>query len=400
MKIFVIGAGVSGLALGSFLENQDITIIERNEIAGRKLLATGNGRCNFTNLNLKKENYHGRKENFQTNALENFSNKDLLTYFEKLGIEWTSLPSGRCYPKTMSSKTVRDILYLRARDNAKFIFNEKIVKIDLDKKLIISEKNKYRYDILVLATGGVSLKNSGSDGSIFKILENKVKIEDISYGITNYKTFEKIDKTAKGVKVNARADLFIDNKKVISSTDDIIFQSYGLTGTAILDLSNYISKGLQKKKNIRVDIDFYPEYEHNKLLARLANIHKAYPKRNAREILLGLVNEKLIIDIEKRARIKKGQRKINIEDLKKLTQILKKFSFTIKDIYDKTNAQVTLGGFSTCFINNKTMESKKYKGLYFIGETMDVAGDCGGYNIQWAFSSAKACADDIRSKNV
>ena len=177
MKIFVIGAGVSSLAFCSFLDKKNITVLDSNKDSGRKLLATGNGRCNFTNLNLSYENFYSNKKDFVNHSFDNFSNKDLLEYFEYLGIEWTNLPSGRCYPKTMSSQSVKDSLMMKAEENAKFIFDQKVLDIDFNKKLIITEKNKYKYDILVIGSGGMTLKNSGSDGSIFKILKKHTKIE-------------------------------------------------------------------------------------------------------------------------------------------------------------------------------------------------------------------------------
>ncbi|MDU3153078.1 MAG: aminoacetone oxidase family FAD-binding enzyme [Anaerococcus hydrogenalis] len=400
MRIFVIGAGVSSLAFCSFLENKNITVIDSNKDSGRKLLATGNGRCNFTNLNLSYDNFYSNEKDFVNYSLDNFSNKDLIKYFENLGIEWTNLPSGRCYPKTMSSQTVKDSLMMKANENAKFIFDQKVLDIDFNKKLIITEKNKYKYDLLVIASGGKTLKNSGSDGSILEILKNHIKIEETTYGITNFKAKNPLSKKAKGVKVNARASLKIDGKYKKSSKDDIIFQNYGLTGTAILDLSNQISLALKDKKKVKLDIDFYPEYKKEGLLIKLEEKIKRFPQRNIEEILIGNLDKKLIIDILKRAKINPREKNISKKDLNKLVNVLKSLSFDIVDINDKNNAQVTLGGVSCREIDKKTMKSLKIKDCYFIGEVMDVAGDCGGYNIQWAFSSAKTASEDIRRLNV
>lgn len=400
MRIFVIGAGVSSLAFCSFLENKNITVIDSNKDSGRKLLATGNGRCNFTNLNLSYDNFYSNEKDFVNYSLDNFSNKDLIEYFENLGIEWTNLPSGRCYPKTMSSQTVKDSLMMKANENAKFIFDQKVLDIDFNKRLIITEKNKYKYDLLVIASGGKTLKNSGSDGSILEILKNHTKIEETTYGITNFKAKNPLSKKAKGVKVNARASLIIDGKYKKSSKDDIIFQNYGLTGTAILDLSNQISLALKDKKKVKLDIDFYPEYKKEGLLIKLEEKIKRFPQRNIEEILIGNLDKKLIIDILKRAKINPREKNISKKDLNKLVNVLKSLSFDIIDINDKKNAQVTLGGVSCREIDNKTMKSLKIKDCYFIGEVMDVGGDCGGYNIQWAFSSAKTASEDIRRLNV
>ncbi|WP_049690230.1 aminoacetone oxidase family FAD-binding enzyme [Anaerococcus jeddahensis] len=400
MKIFVIGAGVSSLAFCSFLDKKNIRVLDLNKDCGRKLLATGNGRCNFTNLKLSYENYYSNKKDFINYSLDNFSNKDLLEYFEYLGIEWTSLPSGRCYPKTMSSQTVKDSLMMKAEENAKFIFDQKVLDIDFDKKLIITEKNKYKYDILVIGSGGMTLKNSGSDGSILKILKNYTKIEEMTFGITNFKAKNPLSKKAKGVKVNAKASLKVDGKFIKSSSDDVIFQTYGLTGTAILDLSNLISLALKNGRKVCLDIDFYPEYKKDGLLMKLEEKSKRFPNRSVEELLIGNLDKKLIIDILKRAKINTGQKNIKRKDLEKLSNILKNLSFDIIDINDKNNAQVTLGGVSCEEIDKKTMKSLKIKDCYFIGEVMDVAGDCGGYNIQWAFSSAKTASEDIRRLNV
>ena len=396
MKIFVIGAGVSSLAFCSFLDKFDITVLDSNDFSGRKLLATGNGRCNFTNLKLSRKNYLEGKKGFVDYSLKNFSNKDLLDYFEYLGIEWTSMPSGRCYPKTLASKTVRDSLFMKASDNANFIFGEKVEDIDFDKRLIITKDKKFKYDLLIIASGGISLKNSGSDGSILKILSNHTKINDLTYGITNFNTKNPLSKKAKGTKVSAKASLKLDGKLIKESTDDVIFQSYGLTGTAILDLSNEISINLLRGRKVSLDIDFYPEYKKEGLLKKFQKKAERFPQRTISELLVGNINQKLIIDILKRAKINKDSK--NHKDLAKLVDVLKCLSFDITKIHDKENAQVSLGGVSLERIDEKSMKSKDIAHTFFIGEVMDVAGACGGYNIQWAFSSAKTVSDYIKEQ--
>lgn len=396
MKIFVIGAGVSSLAFCSFLDKFDITVLDSNEFSGRKLLATGNGRCNFTNLNLSSENYLEGKKGFVDYSLKNFSNKDLLSYFDYLGVEWVSMPSGRCYPKTLASKTVRDSLFMKAKDNANFIFGEKVEDIDFDKRLIITKDKKFKYDLLVIASGGITLKNSGSDGSILKILKNHTKINELTYGITNFETKNPLSKRAKGCKVSAKVSLMLDGNLIKESTDDIIFQPYGLTGIAILDLSNEISTNLLEGRKVSLDIDFYPEYKKEGLLKKLEKKAKRFPQRTISELLVGNINQKLIIDILKRAKINKDSK--NHKDLVRLVDTLKCLSFDVTRIHDKENAQVSLGGVSLKRIDNKSMKSKDIAHTFFIGEVMDIAGACGGYNIQWAFSSAKTLSDYIKEK--
>lgn len=402
MKILVIGAGVGGLFFASFMEGYSLKIIEKNEFAGRKLLATGNGRCNFTNLNLSTDNYKSFSKDFVRHAISNFTNHDLIRYFNEIGVLTTSLPSGRCYPLTMSSKTIRDSLFLKAKENASFIFNEEVKEFDLKKKQVKTTKKTYDYDYLVIATGGISLRNSGSDGKIFKLLKNDIPLTDLSYSITNYETRQKLSKKAKGTKVSARASLYIDGKFIKSSIDDIIFQDYGLTGTAILDISNDLTLGLMKNQACQIRIDFFPDFSTEDFKSYIKNIIRKFDSRSIKDILIGIINEKLIDDILKISKIKPHTLAIKISesDLENLINNLKELTFNVSQIHDKENAQVTIGGFDSNFINPKTMESLKTKDVFIIGESLDVAGDCGGYNIQWAASSAYLCAQYLRSLDV
>ncbi len=402
MNILVIGAGVAGLFFASFMDKHDVRLIEKNEFAGRKLLATGNGRCNFTNLNFSAKNFKANNKYFIQYPIEYFTNKDLIKYLNEIGIATTNLASGRCYPKTMSSKTVRDALFLQAKENADFIFNEEVIRIDFKNKKVETKSNTYIYDKLVIATGGITLKNSGSDGKIFDLIKNDIPLTKMTYAITNYETEQKLSKKAKGTKVTAKASLIVDGNFIKSSIDDVIFQDYGLTGTAILDISNDLSESLAKKRSSYIYIDFFPEFSKKDFEKYLESLLTRFAKRPIKDILIGVINEKLLEDILKISHIKPDKRgfEINDKDFKNLVNSLKSLSFKISKIHDKENAQVTLGGVDSNFINPATMESTKVKDVFFIGECQDVAGDCGGYNISWAASSAKVASDYLRSLDV
>lgn len=398
MRTVLIGAGVAGLFLANLFDDE-LLIIEKNDMAGRKLLATGNGRCNFTNLNLSLDNYHSLGGDFYKYALEKYDNQDLISFLNGLGVLTTNLPSGRCYPQTLSSKTIRDILLLNAK--AKFLYETEVIDIDFEKRLLITEKSKIAFDRLIIATGGISLKGSGSDGKIFKIIKDKHKITRLSYAITNYKTENPLSKKAKGVRVTAKASLFVDGKFVKASTDDVIFQSYGLTGTAILDLSNLISYALFENSDVWVSIDLLEDYSEDELFSIIKNLGKNNPQRTIEEILMGFLNKKLTQDILNRVKLKRKTwvKKLSDDDIRRLIKTIKDLRFKITAINDEENAQVTIGGVDTSLVDKKTFESKIIPGLYFIGEVLDVDGDCGGYNIQWAYSSAKALAESLKAGN-
>lgn len=398
MRTVLIGAGVAGLFFANLFDG-DLLTIEKNDMAGRKLLATGNGRCNFTNLNLSTSNYHSLGGEFYKYAIEKYDNQDLISFLNDQGILTTNLPSGRCYPQTLSSKTIRDILLLNAR--GKFLYETEVIDIDFENRLLITEKSKIAFDRLIVATGGISLKGSGSDGKIFEIIKDKHKITRISYAITNYKSENPLSKKAKGVRVTAKASLFVDGKFVKSSTDDVIFQSYGLTGTVILDLSNHISYALFENKDVWVSIDLLEDYSEDKLFSVIKNLGENNPQRTIEEILIGFLNQKLTQDILKRVKLKRKTwaKKLSDDDIRRLIRTIKDLRFKITAINDEENAQVTIGGVDTSLVDNQTFESKIIPGLYFIGEVLDVDGDCGGYNIQWAYSSAKACAASLCKGN-
>lgn len=402
MKILVIGAGVAGLFFASFMDKHEVIVLDKNEFAGRKLLATGNGRCNFTNLNFDRANFKANNQEFIDHTIKYFTNEDLIKYFNEIGIATTNLPSGRCYPKTMSSKTVRNALFLEAKENADFIFNEDVSNIDFKNKKVKTKGKTYAYDKLVIATGGITLKNSGSDGKILDLIKKEIPITQMTYAITNYETREKLSKKAKGTKVTAKASLYVDDKFIKSSIDDVIFQDYGLTGTAILDISNDLSQNLMEQNSSHIYIDFFPEYSREEFANYLASLITKFAKRSIKDILIGVINEKLLDDILKISHIKPHKKgfEINERDFEILVSTLKELRFEVLKIHDKENAQVTLGGVDSNFINPKTMESTKQKDVFFIGECQDVAGDCGGYNISWAASSAKVASDYLRSLDV
>ena len=402
MKILVIGAGVSALFFASFMDGGQVTLIEKNEFAGRKLLATGNGRCNFTNLNQGKEFFKSNNPGFVDYAINTFDSNKLIGYFNEIGIATTHLPSGRCYPLTMSSKTVRDSLFLKAKENAEFVFNQEVIAIDFDKKQVKTKDKSYTYDKLVISTGGKTLKNSGSDGKIFDLIKDRIKVTPMTYGITNFETKEKFSKKAKGTKISGKASLLVDGKYSKSSIDDIIFQDYGLTGTAILDISNELSISLKNKSISQIEIDFFPESTSDEFTSYIRNLIRKFPARTIREILIGIINEKLIDDILKVARISSDKKanNLNDKDFEMLCKTLKSLRFNVTEIHDKVNAQVTIGGVDTRYIDPKTMADEKYRDVFFIGECLDVAGDCGGYNIWWAAASAFVSSKFLRSLNV
>lgn len=400
-KIVVIGAGVSSLALCSMLEG-DIHIFEKNDFAGRKLLATGNGRCNLTNVELKKEHYYSSRFDLVWNIISQFDNKKTIEYFNELGLFTTTTEQGRVYPVTMQSQTVRDIMYLKAVENGgKFYFGENVRDINPTKKLIVADKKTVKYDVLIIAVGGLTLKNSGSDGNLYDVLRKFFKFTPITYAITNYKTEKTIEKKYRGSRIKASVYLYENNAFVSKTHDDVIFQDYGLTGLAILNLSNDISLILQKKNKPNIRIDLCDRFTQSELIAHLKKRVRTFKDRTATNLLLGIIHHNLIKEVLRRSGISENTISSKLSDklLINLAFNIKHFNFTVKSIHSTDNAQVTVGGVDLNQLENE-LYSKKYPDIYFMGEVLDACGKCGGYNIQWAISSANRVCKSIKERYV
>ena len=390
MKIGIIGGGASGIfAAINFPLEYDVTILERNDRIGKKLLATGNGRCNLTNLNLDKKNYKG-SENFVDFAINNFSNKDLIKFFENIGMKTLSLEKGRVYPITLSSASVLNIfLDELKKKNVKVINNffvNKIEKIN-NKFKVYSKESSFEFDKIIFACGGTSMPVSGSDGSAFSLLKNLGhKITKLSPGLTQLKLKSDFLKHLSGTKVIGECKLIKDGKVVDKKYGDLLFTDYGISGPPIFDLSYYVSLSNEK---FFIELPLINEVDKNFSDFYFSCIYMN-PDFSLERFLTGLVNKKFIHYLLKTLDINKNNPLCNLthRDYENLLNFILHSTFEVTGVNSFKNSQVTLGGVDTSEIDNKTFESKLVKGLYIIGEALDVAGDCGGYNLQWAFSSA------------
>ncbi|KAF2956923.1 NAD(P)/FAD-dependent oxidoreductase [Marinitoga sp. 38H-ov] len=387
--VIIIGAGPAGLFCSYKIKNKKVLILEKNEKPGKKLLITGGGKCNFTNIDDIKELYthYGEKKNFVKRALYNYSNKDLLN---EVDFEYIITDDGKAFPKSMESKTVLNwLLEKNNKKNVEIKYNIEIHNIDKTEKFMVNtNKGKYTSKFLILATGGKSYPVLGSNGDGYKFAKNFghniVKPKPALTPII-IKDFPFKDLSGNSMNVIIRKE-----KKIFKG--NLLFTHKGFSGPVILNSSRYFNDG----DNITVSfVNIDNEEKFKSDFLELLN-------KNKNEFLFDALKrynltKRFIAIMFKRLDLKRNKKCNNVskEERSKIINYLFKQSFVIERVGDFNIAIVTLGGVDTKEIDSKTMESKLVENLYFIGEVLDVDGDTGGYNIQWAFSSAKAASDNI-----
>lgn len=394
-KIVVVGGGASGLiaAITAKRNGADVLLLERNDRVGKKILATGNGRCNYTNINLSNINYHGKNPKFTYSPLGSFNVDMTINFFERLGITPFVEEGGKVFPMSLQSSSILDVLRLEMENlGVKVKLNSyvKEIKKDKDFKIKLENGEKIRCDKVIIATGGMAMPSSGSDGSGYDLVKGfDHSIINTFPGLVQLKLDGNIFKNLKGVKFPGKARLYSKDKLLLEDYGDILFTDYGISGPPILQISRTALECLNNEKDIKLKISIINEKSKEELYDYLDKRFIYMEKRTIEEALIGLINKRLISTILKEIEIKREKKvsQISKQEIKKLSQILTNWEFNIIGSKGWKDAQVTAGGVSTREIDSKTMESKKCKGLYIVGELLDIDGDCGGYNLQWAWSS-------------
>lgn len=405
MNIYIIGGGASGMLCSILIKRENpstnVTILERNDKVGKKLLVTGNGRCNYTNRSVKFENFHSSNSNFPMHIIEQLDGDATIELLKSIGIFPAEEKNGKLFPLSYQASTVQDMLRLHMELNGvNVITEEKIDKVINHKgKYKIIGNKEYIADSVIIATGGMALPSTGSDGIGYRIArELGHTIIEPQPTIVQLKSSYSRIKSLSGVRVDSSASIYVDDKFCGEKFGDVLFTDYGLSGPAILDLSRTAIKALNENKRVSIGVNLVgiDKYDLSSIISKklhIANMHQSY---GLNEILLGLVNKKLHIPVSE---ILKSKYIIsNLQDrdiLENIVDVLSDFRVDIVGYKGFGDAQATIGGVNTLEVDNKTLESKVSDNIYFIGEVLDVDGDCGGYNLQWAWSSAYVVAKNI-----
>ena len=378
MKIIIIGSGASGLAAGISLLRfgYDVTILERNNISGKKLLLTGAGRCNFFNSDQNIVHYHSNDKDILAKIITSDNIHLVEDFITSLGIV-PKVKDGYYYPFANQAYNMKELLERTYLDlGGKIKYNYLVEKIEKKNSLFLIN-DTISCDKLILATGSKAYKMTGSDGIGYQLAKKfNHHIVKVLPSLTSLITREKTN--LKGVRVDAKVTLYEDGVKVREELGQVQFTDYGLSGICIFNLSYYAVKGLNKNKKEVITIDLMPFMDK-----------VSFKNKKVYDLLLGFLPNKMIDYILKTLDISKD---VYYEDLsndkkQELTKILKEMEFNITSYKEFDFSQVCSGGVSLREINPLTMESIFVKNLYIIGELLDVNGDCGGYNLTFAFLS-------------
>ncbi len=393
-NVIIVGGGASGLVAAVFAARQknNVTVLEHKDKIGKKILATGNGKCNYTNLYQHPECYRGDDSSFAMQVLPLFDVSRTVDFFKELGI-YPKERNGYVYPNSEQASSVVEVLRLELMQlkvkSCCEVHVERIVK-EKGRFRITADKGDFTADQVILAAGGCASPNLGSDGSgygLAKDLGHRI-IKPLP-ALVQLKASAKYFKTLAGVRTGALIQLFIDGKYRAKEQGELLLAAYGVSGIPIMQLSRYASRALSEKKKVHLIIDYLPSIDKEEVVQLLWERTRRNPSRTMEEALIGLLNHKLAYAGLKEAGMDPlclcGT--VGKDKLQGLARQLKEWKVDITEPNSFDQAQVSAGGVDTAEINPDTMESKLVKGLYFAGELIDIDGTCGGYNLQWAWTT-------------
>ena len=393
MVITIIGGGASGMAAAlAAAENpaSQVILVERQGRLGRKLQATGNGRCNLSNLHASQGGYHGDDAAFSEYAISRFSPEAALSWFRSMGLFTVAEASGRVYPYSDQANSVVDVLrFALEKPNITVktgLEIEKVKKIAAGFSLEGGGET-LDCDKLIIACGGLAGTKLGGTMSGYKLLRSLghhctrlrpalVQLKSSWGGVIGL----------KGVRANCHAEILHDGRLFSESTGELQFTEYGLSGPVIFEVSRDVC---QQKGDWSCRLDFLPGVQEEALLEELKRRRNtALP---ASELLTGILHNRLGRVLTQAVGVPSGRDIAELSDaaLRDAVRAVKAFDVPLTETLGMDSAQVTAGGIETSEFDNTTMESRLVKGLYACGEVLDVDGDCGGYNLQWAWSSGR-----------
>ncbi len=393
--VCIIGGGASGLvaAIAAAESGAEVTVIEHGQRIGRKLLSTGNGKCNLSNTDQSITHYHGDRA-FIESIFERVSYGDVISFLTRLGI-FTKNRNGYLYPYSEQASSVLDVLRFAVRKCGIEVITDASVK-DITKddasscfKVRLGKENR-QFDSLIIATGGKACPATGSDGSGYKLAERLGhRIIKPLPALVPLKSDAPFCRELKGLRLDALAELYIDDRPAGAEEGEIQFTDYGVSGIPAFQLSHLVSSALDEGRGkIKLKLDLAPFMTEAELLSYLKARRAEDPSKKSEEFLIGFLPKSMGILLNRLCGIRNSSdvRELSVSDLEKLAKSIKGLIYNIIGTGSFDKAQACLGGVETSQLT-ENLESRLAPGLYFAGEIIDVLGDCGGYNLTWAFAT-------------
>ena len=391
--IVIIGAGASGMmaAITAARNGKKVCILEKLDKAGKKILATGNGKCNFTNAVMNEACFHGEKAFIQY-VLDQFSVEDCLEFFRSIGI-YPKSKNGYFYPNSEQASSVANaLLYELERLEVKVFYEIDVKEIQTvsNEVYVSTSKGNFVGKDLVIATGLLAAPKLGSDGSLFEIIKSLGhRFKPILPALCGYYCKGIKFKQVSGVRAHGTVTAYIDGVKCEEDTGEIQFTDYGLSGIPVFQISRSLSTGLYQKKNVEVKINLLPDLNKTQVIEELKHRYSICSNMALTALLNGLVNQKLSDMILDKVGLEKDiyVSSISIKELEKIADLLQEITVKVSNYRDFEFAQVCTGGIPVEDINWENLESNIAHNVHFAGEILDVDGICGGYNLHFAWAT-------------
>lgn len=399
--VLIIGAGASGMvaAISAARKQKKVCIIEKLDKAGKKLLATGNGKCNFTNAHMTVDCYGGDSA-FIASVLQQFTVEDCLSFFHSIGI-YPKNKNGYYYPNSEQASSIVTALLQELKKLGVTIVYETNVKdiISQNNKVIVeTNKGAFKGNKVIIATGLLASPKLGSDGSLFDIIKNfGHRFTPILPTLCGFYCKGIPFKKVSGVRAQGTVTAVIDGRECAKDTGEIQFTDYGLSGIPVFQISRYLSKAVYQKSKVEIHVNLLPEFDRISLMDEL-NYRKSICKNQTAEYLLnGLLNQKLSNMILEKIHLDSDIliSSLSQQELENIGYCIQNLKVKVTNYRDYEFAQVCTGGIPISDIDFKTLESKLVKNIHFTGEILDVDGICGGYNLHFAWATGKIAAEAI-----
>lgn len=392
--VAVIGGGAAGMmaAITAAREGVKVTILEHKDRIGKKILSTGNGRCNFTNTYQTPACYRSDNRDFAWNIIQKFNVEKTISFFKELGI-YPKDRNGYLYPYSDQAAAILEVLQIEiAKLNICVMTEINVLDIQPVKRgiRVTTDKKTITVDSVILACGSKAAPVTGSDGSgyqLAKLLGHR--IVPVLPALVQLRCAEKFYKSISGVRVQGTVEIYADDISLASDTGEIQLTNYGISGIPVFQVSRYVAKALYQKQSVTAVLNFMPDMNKDEFLSFLQERITLCPHKTLDEFFTGIFPKKLCELWIRLSRLPKEMRVSDLsgEQLEKLVLLIQHLRTHITETNAFEQAQICCGGVDTTEINPDTLESNYVQGIYFAGELLDVDGICGGYNLQWAWSS-------------
>ena len=392
--VAVIGGGAAGMmaAITAAREGVKVTILEHKDRIGKKILSTGNGRCNFTNTFQTPACYRSDNRDFAWNIIQKFNVEKTISFFKELGI-YPKDRNGYLYPYSDQAAAILEVLQIEIAKLDICVMTEiNVLDIQPVKRGIhvTTDKKTITVDSVILACGSKAAPVTGSDGSgyqLAKLLGHR--IVPVLPALVQLRCAEKFYKSISGVRVQGTVEIYADDISLASDTGEIQLTNYGISGIPVFQVSRYAAKAIYQKQSVTAVLNFMPDMNKDEFLSFLQERITLCPHKTLDEFFTGIFPKKLCELWIRLSRLPKEMRVSDLswEQLEKLVLLIQHLRTHITETNAFEQAQICCGGVDTTEINPDTLESNYVPGIYFAGELLDVDGICGGYNLQWAWSS-------------